>query len=160
MSKKLDEAILGRYSNHPAKHLLNRTMCVLHDGDYYEDVKVVKLINPDKVEVYIPKLDKRITVHPSMLDEGVNLISTLHYLSAKKNGKLAQKEIEKYKKTHKNIHAKKAQYYLDKAHDQELIATAPNKKAKEYVKARRDEVETAKMKDYLDNGIGKEFYED
>ena len=158
--KEINEAILGKYWNHPARHLLNRTMCVLYNGDYFEDVKVIRLINPDKVEVYIPKLDKKVVTHPSFLDEGVNLLDTLRYLGSKRNRKLAEKEADKYRKTGNNIHAKKALYHFDKAKDLELIATAPNKKAKEYVKARRDEIETERMKDYLEHGVGKEFYED
>ena len=89
----------------------------------------------------------------------MNLIDTLTYLSSKRNQKLGQKEIEKYKKTGKNIHAKKAQYHLDKAEDEHLKINSP-KEVWPLIKDRRDRIETNRMKDYLENGVGKEFYED
>ena len=93
----------------------------------------------------------------------MNLIATLDYLKAQRNNKLADKATDKYLKTKKNIHAKKALYFRDKAEDAELLASAPHakrKEAKEYIKNRRDEIETDRMKDYLEHGTGKEFYED
>ena len=92
-----------------------------------------------------------------------NLVDTLRYLKANRNQKLGEKETKKYKETGKNIHAKKALYHFDKAHDLTLLATAPHdskKNAKEWIKANRDEIETGRMKDYLEHGTNKEFYED
>ena len=92
-----------------------------------------------------------------------NLIDTLRYLRADHNQKLGNRETDKFNKTKKNIHAKKALYHFDKARDLILLATAPHdskKGAKEWIKANRDEVETGRMKDYLENGTNKEFYED
>ena len=162
--KKMNEAIISK--EHPAKYLLDKNTNVIYNGESYKG-KVVDLVNPDKIEVYIPQLDKNITVHPSMIDEGVlnprSLADTLTYLKSKKNRKLANKYIDKYDATKKNKYAKLAGYYADKSEDQELLATAPHakrKEAKEYIKKRRDEIETNRMKDYLENGVGKEFYED
>ena len=165
--KEINEAIFNKKLNHPAKSLLGKTMCVLHNGKYYEDVKVVGLVNPDKVEVYIPQTKEKVVVHPSMLDDGVlnprSIVDTLTYLGAERNRKLAKKNMDKFAKTKDNKFAKRALYHTDKAQDLELIASAPHikrKEAKEYVKKNRDEIETARMKDYLENGANKQFYED
>ena len=91
------------------------------------------------------------------------LIDTLNMLKSQKNQKLGEKYSDKYSKTKKNKYAKRALYHLDKAEDQRLLATHPQvnyKDAKQYVKTRRDEIETGRMKDYLMRGVGKEFYED
>lgn len=93
----------------------------------------------------------------------MKLVDTLNYLKANHNERLAQKMIDKHKKTGNDKFAKKALYHLDKAEDQKMLATAPhaNKKdAREHIKARRDEIEDARMKDWLKTGNGKEFYED
>ena len=165
--KEINEAIFNKKLNHPAKSLLGKTMCVLHNGKYFEDVKVVGLVNPDKVEVYIPQTKEKVVVHPSMLDEGVlnprSIVDTLTYLGAERNRKLAKKNMDKFTKTKDNKFAKRALYHADKAEDLEYISRAPHvikKDAKKWVKARRDEIETARMKDYLEHGTNKQFYED
>jgi len=90
------------------------------------------------------------------------LIDTLNMLKSQKNQKLGEKYTEKFSKTQKNKYAKRALYHYDKAEDQKLLATSPMKRkdAKRYIKDRRDEIETARLNDYLTRGTNKEFYED
>lgn len=157
---KIDEAVIGRnLTIHPAKHLLNKNIGVLHNNEYYEDCKVVRLIKPDKVEVYIPSLDEKIITHVSLISESVNLVSTLRYMQSKSHEKKGGKEMSKFKKTGKNIHAKKALDHFDKAEDLELLAHANTKAEKSYIKNRRDEITSDRIRDYLDYGVGKEYFE-
>lgn len=90
------------------------------------------------------------------------LAKTLDRIRSNKNQKLGEKYTEKFSKTQKNKYAKRALYHYDKAEDQNLLATSPMKRkdAKRYIKDRRDEIETARLNDYLTRGTNKEFYED
>ena len=92
----------------------------------------------------------------------MTLTKVLDQLRSNKNQKLGEKYTDKFSKTHNNKYAKRALYHYDKAEDQNLLAAAPMKRkdAKQYIKDRRDEIETARMKDYLERGTNKEFYED
>ena len=171
MSNKLDETIFAKEKD---RHWLRdhgyvkgKKMCVIYNGEYYEDCPITDIFEASKkVQLYIPQLDRKVTVHYSMLDEELkpsSILDTLTYMRAKSNQKKAEKATEKYAKTHKNKYYRKASDYYDKAEDQELLATAPhtNKKdAKEYIRKRRDEIDTNRLNDYLNHGIGKEYYED
>lgn len=90
----------------------------------------------------------------------MKLADALNELKSNRNYRLGAKYTEKFSKSHKNKDARRALYHLDKAEDQHLLATAPDRKTKKYVKTRRDEIETARMNDYLTRGTNKEFYED
>lgn len=92
----------------------------------------------------------------------MKLADALNELKSNRNYRLGAKYTEKFSKTQKNKYAKRALYHYDKAEDQNLLATSPMKRkdAKKYIKDRRDEIETARLNDYLTRGTNKEFYED
>ena len=93
----------------------------------------------------------------------MKLTDVLNQVKAKQHEKLADRANKKYMATKKNKYYRRASDHYDKAEDLNLLATAPHanrKDAKAYVKARRDEIDTNRMKDYLLNGVGKEYYED
>lgn len=159
--KQINEAILGRkIYNNPAKEMMGRKVCVLYNSEYYENVKVTKIIGNDKVEVYIPQLDKKVIVHHALLDEDVNLLSTLRYMQAKHHDKKADKENVKFVKTKKYSHLRKAIDHADKAEDARLLAKANTKTEREYVKKRRSEIDDNRVQDYLHNGVGQGFYKE
>lgn len=159
--KEINEAILGRKVYHnPAKEMMGRDVCILYDGNYYENVRITKILGNTKVEVYIPQLDKKVVTHYSMLDEDVSLLSTLRYMQAKHHEKKADKENAKFIKTRKASHLRKALDHADKAEDAKLLATASTKAEKEYVKKRRAEIDDNRLKDYLRHGVGKGYYEE
>ena len=93
----------------------------------------------------------------------MKLTDVLNQVRAKQHEKLADRASKKYMMTKKNKYYRAASDHYDKAEDLNLLATAPHanrKDAKEYVRARRDEINTNKMNDYLKNGVDKEYYED
>ena len=169
--KEVNEAI---YAKEKDKHWLKdhgytkgKKMCVLYKGEYYEDCPITDVTERTKsVEIYIPQLDEKVTVHYSMLDEGLNpssIVDTLRYMKAENDQRKAEKAADKYTRTGKTKYYKKASDYFDKAEDGKLLATAPhaNKSdAKAYIKNRRDEINMNRYKDYVENGVDKEYYED
>lgn len=228
---KIDEALILKDKD---KHYLKglgfkkgKKMCVLYNGEYYEDCPITDVFEATRqVQVYIPQLDKKVTVHYSMLDEGIlnphslvdaltyvkaktkdvkkaidkkkkereekenkriieiltapsqklefhhgykineefaNLYKTLDKLRANRNWALSAKNAEKFIKSGKNKHLRRGLDLSDKAEDLEMLATHPygkRKEAKEYIKKRREEIDNARFKDYLENGTHKYYYED
>ena len=229
---KLDEALILKDKD---KHYLRglgfkkgKKMCVLYNGEYYEDCPITDVFEASRqVQVYIPQLNKKVTVHYSMLDEGIlnpqSLVDALTYVKTKtkdvkkaidkkkkereakenkriieiltapsqklefhhgykineeimnslqktldkiradRNYALSAKNAEKFVKTGKNKYLRRGLDLSDKAEDLEMLATHPygkRKEAKEYIKKRREEIDNARFKDYLENGTHKYYYED
>ena len=174
--KEVNEAI---YAKEKDRHWLKdhgytkgKKMCVLYNGEYYEDCPITDVTERTKsVEIYIPQLDKKVSVHYSMLDEGLNpssIVDTLRYMKSASDYKKAFKTSIKYIKTGKEKYYKKALSVMetveggdlyDKAEDLELLATAPHAKksdAKAYIRDRRDKIN----QDYVKNGVDKKYYEE
>lgn len=102
---KIDEALIlkdkDRHYLRDHGFVKGKKMCVLYNREYYEDCPITDIIERTKsVEVYIPQLDKKVTVHYSMLDEGIlnphSLVDALTYVKTKT--KDVKKAIDKKKK--------------------------------------------------------------